>query len=159
MNPFTFNFVSSHLDFRLNRFQNTLGKRCQGLRRHTDNAFKEVLSSEDDHKHVSPPKGHTQRWQLSWIGQWIRCGFMFFPLRLLDCSRFFCPEVYNQVSPLTMLWRKCVWLVIGLSRYWIFQRMEPLFHSPLPSHPQLGALQQWLLHKWVMKEWLLRSIQ
>lgn len=54
---------------------------------------------------------------------------------------------------------KCVWLVIGLSRCWIFQRMEPLFHSPLPSHPQLGALQQWLLHKWVRKEWLLRSIQ
>jgi len=61
MNPFTFNFVlpiwiSDLTDFRIRWIS-----WCQGLWKHTDNAFKEVLSSEDDHKHVSLPKGHTQK--------------------------------------------------------------------------------------------------
>lgn len=62
MNPFTFNFVPSHLDFTLNRFLNKLSKMVPASlevqMKDTDNAFKEAVPSEDEHKRASL-KGHT----------------------------------------------------------------------------------------------------
>lgn len=62
MNPFTFNFVSSHLDFTLNRFLNKLSKMVpeslEVQMKDTDNAFKEAAPREDEHKRASL-KGHT----------------------------------------------------------------------------------------------------
>lgn len=60
MNPFTFNFAHSHLDLSLNRFPYKLHKMVprslEVEMKDTDNAFKEVVSSEETtSKQVSLP--------------------------------------------------------------------------------------------------------
>lgn len=121
MNPFTFNSVSFHLDSMFNRFQNKLYKMVPGSleveMKDTGKAFKEALSSEDDHKQAS-----LTAWWTRSKTRAVRNGpvdyvwFSYFSFGTFRLFQIFFPEIYNRTYtfPLTTLCSKRVLLVIGL---------------------------------------------
>lgn len=132
-------WISDLTDFRIHWIS-----WCQGLWRHRDNAFEEVLPREGDHKHMSQPDGHPQTWQVSRMSQWIMRGFLVF---LWDfCIVPNCPlcSVQANVHISSCCAMACVCVCsqsLAFSRLWIFPRMlEPLFNSPLPSQPPAHCL-------------------
>lgn len=162
MNPFTFHFVSSPSDFRLNRFQNTLDKLVPG----SLEAQRQCLRGGATQG--GWPQAHVPAWRAPPNMTGVTnepvdyAWFPGFPLRLLHCSKLSPVHCTSKCTSFLLL---CYGVCVVLShRPSLGCGSSQGCSSPCLIHPcllslQITALQQGLLHKWVMNEWLLHSIQ
>lgn len=117
MNPFTLNFVYSHLDYTFYRFRNKSHKMVQGLgvqMKDTDNAFKEVLSREDVHKQASLIAWGTHV-KYDSCDEWVDYVWFSFFFGTFRLFQIFCPEMYNwtYIFPSLYMWVISNWPSLG----------------------------------------------